>query len=548
MPERICKICGKTFFAKSSRRSFCYEPHYHPCPICGKDVLTKDLYHLDECCCPEHSRLLATRTIHERFEEWPSSSEEAKQRRIQTNLDRFGVDNPAKAVEIRQKISTNFKKAYAENKETINNKRKQTCLASYGYDHYSKSPEYQKKQKAKLQAKYGVSDTFKVPEFKAKADVTNLERWGTIKPMQNHEVWKKQRSKRSHYVGCDGTVLDSTYEVAVYDFCIRNNISIQRTYPISYEYNGETHKTFIDFVIDGLLVEVKGEHAMNGFYDCQPGNIPMNVKLDIYKKHHVIVITGQSEASFFNQSCGLKYPEIDPQPLIGIDIELFKNPQFPYADNRPKCFYNVKVNNSKSIYDAFNDEQLRWKMIKNRIDYMGGFISSKQIITALNVTKTCKQPSWFAKSYAEYLIRKYSDSSIIVDPFAGWGTRCDAAMSSHRTYVGCDLNRELVEWHQSKNRPIVLADAKTFTFNGECDVFTCPPYEDTEVYFEGQDTSLTECQWLDIIRRNIPNARKYIMVCRTVSPEYEKYVVEKKENKSHLGTNYESVIVVENNR
>lgn len=36
MSTKICKICGKSFESKSSRRSVCYEDHYHPCPVCGK--------------------------------------------------------------------------------------------------------------------------------------------------------------------------------------------------------------------------------------------------------------------------------------------------------------------------------------------------------------------------------------------------------------------------------------------------------------------------------------------------------------------------------
>lgn len=48
------------------------------------------------------------------------------------------------------------------------------------------------------------------------------------------------------------------------------------------------------------------------------------------------------------------------------------------------------------------------------------------------------------------------------------------------------------------------------------------------------------------IMSNVPNASRYIMVCKSVDPEFEKYVVESKENKSHFGSNSEYVVVVDN--
>ena len=37
-----CVICGKEFETNIWNRSVCYENHYHPCPVCGKDVLCND--------------------------------------------------------------------------------------------------------------------------------------------------------------------------------------------------------------------------------------------------------------------------------------------------------------------------------------------------------------------------------------------------------------------------------------------------------------------------------------------------------------------------
>lgn len=547
MPIRECKICGELFETKSSKRSFCYKSHYHPCPVCGKDVLTKDLYHLNECCCKEHSRQLAIQTTHERFEDWPTNSEEAKAKRKQTSIERYGVDNPSKNEEIKQKVSEGLHRRYAIDGDDIRKRAQETYFERTGYHTPSQNPAVQSEVRQRNKEKYGYEHTFQVPEFKDKSDATNLERYGSIIPMQNPEIWHKQRHCKSTYVGCDGTPLDSTYEVFVYNYCIRNNIPIKRTSPISFEYEGKEHKTFIDFEIDGLLVEVKGEHILDGYFDLQPNAVPMEKKLEVYKKNNVIVVTGESKATLFKGSFGLHYIEENKEnPLIGVDIELFKNPGFPYAEDRPECFYNVSVNGCPSCFDAFNNEKIRWDMIKNRIKYVGGFIAAKQILTALNVTRKAKQPSWFSLTFARDILSKYSNSDVIVDPFAGWGTRYDASVALNKTYIGCDLNSELVEWHQKLGRSITLHDARQFKYDGECNVFICPPYRDTEIYFKGQDVTTTECQWLDIVRKNVPNASRYIMVCKAVDPQYRQYIVETKENKSHFGKNTEYVLVVDN--
>lgn len=547
MAQKICVICGDVFETKSSRRSYCYKPHYHPCPICGKDVLTKDTYHLNECCCEDHSRQLAIKSTHEKYEIWPANSAQAKEKRKQTCLDRFGVENPSFDPEIKEKIRKNVIQANKEHPEYIQ-KRMDTYFSRTGFRTPAANPEWQAKRKQELLEKYGTTNPFAIPEAKAKADKTNLERYGTTIPMQNSQVWTKHRLHKSSYRTADDTPVDSTYEVDVYNYCLRNNIPIKRSVPIPYEYEGKQHKTFIDFEIDGMLVECKGPHILDGYYDNQPDSVPIAAKLEVYRKHHVILITSNEAISHFRQSNGLKYLNKCPEPLIGVDIELFRNPQFPYREDRPPCFYDVRVGGNRSSAEAFQDEQLRWDMIKNRINYVGGFISSKDILTALNVTRKCKQPSWFSVSFAEKLLHKYATSDVIVDPFAGWGTRHDACVRLHKDYIGCDLNNELVEWHKSQCRNISLGDAFEFKYTGDCNVFICPPYKDTEVYFDNQNVVLSQCEWLEVVRKNVPNASRYIMVCKVVDSGYEKYIVETKVNKSHFGTNREFVIVIDNNR
>lgn len=112
--KRICKICGNKFEPKSSRRSICYDIHYHDCPVCGKKVITKDLQHLNSCCSKECTVKLRNLTTSMRFDIHPSQSESAKEKRKKTNLERYGVDNVFKIdyiqIDAKKKSNESIKK------------------------------------------------------------------------------------------------------------------------------------------------------------------------------------------------------------------------------------------------------------------------------------------------------------------------------------------------------------------------------------------------------------------------------------------------------
>lgn len=424
--------------------------------------------------------------------------------------EKYGADHPMKVDSIKQRAVENHD--YKESTQ----KGRETYFQKTGYTNPSKNPQVIQKIQYTFENKYG----------------------GHIASIP--EIAQKKSLHRNNIISEDGTSFDSGWEKSVYEYCVRNNIPIERNIPIDFEFDGKKHTLLIDFNIDGILVEVKGKHLLEGCFDYNK-TIKIDTKLEVYKNNNVVIVTDDRELFTHDKKMGWRD---NPKSLIGVDISLFTNPQFPYSSNKPKCYYDVRVSNQKSCYEAFNDEIIRWKMIKNRIKYMGGFIDNKQILTALNVTRTCRQPSWFSKSFAKDIITKYITTDTVVDPFAGWGTRYDACIELGKIYIGCDINAELVKWHTSVGRNISCCDANNFTYDKECSVFICPPYQDTEIYFDGQDTQKTQCQWLEIVMKNIPNAKEYVMVCKTIDKGWEKYIVDTKENKSHFGTNYEYIIKI----
>jgi hypothetical protein len=72
-----------------------------------------------------------------------SHPKRAKLKRIKTNIEKYGVDNPLKNQTIRKKVSTTMRQKYGvdfytQNPEMIM-KSRQTCLEKYGVDNVSKN-------------------------------------------------------------------------------------------------------------------------------------------------------------------------------------------------------------------------------------------------------------------------------------------------------------------------------------------------------------------------------------------------------------------------
>ena len=504
----ICRLCGKEFTPQNNSSVYCSGPHYRKCEICGVQFMLKTPTSKSTVCSNRCRQI----------------------KREQTNSFKYGT----KVVSQNSTIKVKLRDAYYSSSD----QRVATCLRHYDTVNPAQSTEVRDK----------ISATVASVDCQTKITATCMEKYGVPHSSAVPEIHQKSWNTRKGIVADDGTKLDSSWEKLVYEFWTGLGLEVERNIPITFEYNGKQHTTFIDFRVNGLLCEVKGKPYLDGVFDYKQ-SVPIERKLEVYREHHVILITnGQSKSLFGHkdskESNGLKHLDVCPNPLIGVDIELFDdNPEFPYSPNKPKCFYDVSVNGRPSQYDAFYDKKLRWEIIKNRIQYVGGYIDSKEILVGLNVTRKAKQPSWFSKAYARKLIEKYCTTGIIVDPFAGWGTRHDATVALHKQYIGCDANAELVDWHKSQGRLICHQDARDFKYTGECSVLICPPYSDTEVYFTGQ-SNLTESEWLDIVMQNVPNACEYIMVCHEVSDKYAPFVVDTKLNSSHLNNNTEYVVVI----
>lgn len=106
----------------------------------------------------------------------------AKEKRKQTSLKKYGVNSVLEAKEIKDRIKqTNMKKYGVESNlavECVKQQIKQTWLEKYGVSNPNQSPLIVEKTKATNMERYGVSNPNKLEEIKKKTKQTNLKKYG----------------------------------------------------------------------------------------------------------------------------------------------------------------------------------------------------------------------------------------------------------------------------------------------------------------------------------------------------------------------------------
>jgi len=217
---------------------------------------------------------------------------------------------------LRKKIVQNFFFGYAkycgpscQNKDPkVKNAIKKTCIEKYGVDSYAKTEAGRKsrrdrwigyipkekhiqrltheercaiqkknreKYKKTMMERYGVensgqlqqqkegikrfmSNTIKVENARKKMIETIKNNYGVENPSQSYEIHKKQIAKYTY----DNRKFDSSAEIAFYIWLKENNIEFEYcpNVKIFYTFKDKQYRYFPDFIVNGKLVEIKGDH------------------------------------------------------------------------------------------------------------------------------------------------------------------------------------------------------------------------------------------------------------------------------------------------
>lgn len=150
--KKICKWCGKEFYASHAKVVYCDRTHYKKCAVCGKYFEFDPKTQLETQTCSKDCFVklqLSHRDI-----------EAEKEKQKQVLLEKYGVDNSAKIPGFRDKL-------------------KQSCLDKYGVEFYTQTDEYKERVKKTSIETYGVEHWLSSPEVIAKREKTCLERYGS---------------------------------------------------------------------------------------------------------------------------------------------------------------------------------------------------------------------------------------------------------------------------------------------------------------------------------------------------------------------------------
>lgn len=242
------------------------------------------------------------KTIGEKYGSRKELNSKALEKRKETCLSKYGVDNVSKKADVISKIKDSFVKHYKtpskeefyeyycsqshslsecaekfglhpstalhllkrygikKNVDEVSDCRKKTCLRKYGTDSCLKNEEIHAKAVATVREKYGVDNVFASDEIKKKIRDANLAKYGTEFPMKNEEFHEKQKKgmREKHGVEYAGQVHTTKKAVAV--------LSTEKTLRefIQSQYGGEK-PTIVEISNDLGCSETAVGHKINAW-------------------------------------------------------------------------------------------------------------------------------------------------------------------------------------------------------------------------------------------------------------------------------------------
>jgi len=253
-----------------------------------KNIKRNSFYSCKECGLKKRTEMMINNNI--------SLNKIWQEKKKNTFIKNYGVDNPSKAEKIKIKKKETCLKNYGVksglllkhkvkegmlNKygveyplqsDFIKNKMYEDLIIKYGVNNISKLIEIKEKKNKKIietnLEKYGVKCVLSLDKIKDKIKETNLKKYGVSHPMQDPTIFKKQllASYKIVYYN-DELFSQGSYELDFLNYCQENNtIDLISNGPsLVYELNGQKHVYHADFYIEkyNLIVEIKSNYTYN---------------------------------------------------------------------------------------------------------------------------------------------------------------------------------------------------------------------------------------------------------------------------------------------
>ena len=230
-----------------------------------------------------------------------NKTDECKNKIKATCLEKYGVDSTNKLDSKKEKIKNiNLERYGVENpglSKIFREKAKQTCLEKYGVEYVFQANTVKEKIKETNIKKYGVESFLQTESCRNAMVTKNLETFGVEYPMQNHDIRVANQQKYFY----NNINFDSSWELAYYIWLTDNNIEFEYQPNILFEYyiNDKRHIYHPDFKVNNELIEIKG----NQFFDND------NNLINPYSKEKLVE---KQKCMYDNDIKILKYEDLKP--------------------------------------------------------------------------------------------------------------------------------------------------------------------------------------------------------------------------------------------
>lgn len=573
LKEFTCELCGTKFHPKSSRQKYCKKPIFQVCEICGDEYETfcgdKEQHTCQKDSCKStyiHQQYVASYKNETRICEWCG-----KEFTPINNTQKYCFRTHYQICKIcGKKFIIDTSKQY----KPVTCSKKCTYAASFSKGNPFSKFECREKAKNTMLERYGVTHPMHSAEIIGNMSKTYKLRTGYDHPSHNPEVRSRTAKSRKH------SNLEERISVLLKQYSIN--------YIHHYMLTSDQTSHEFDFYLPDYKILIDADGLYFHSYLDDPDGIRIldyydEDRLSLIPENHIfhVIVEGQEEKSIrelvkilelmdknlfdyegdlfiWCRSIEFPYPQYtekrmksDYSSLVNYDLLHKYNPACKLGQsiirNFHKSMYHAKVGLNPSPYDAWYDDELLKKVIKNRLIYKND-VDPAKILSGFNISKICPKVSMFNPVLAKYLINKYLFSyQEIFDPFSGFSGRLLGASSLGKKYIGQDLNtvavnesNKIIEFLNLNNCFIIHKDILQSFGEYEC-MLTCPPYGTKERYndeivFKSCDEWISEC----LARFN---CNVYVFVVDKTE-KYSDYIVEEVKSTSHFNTKVEYVIVI----
>ena len=304
------------------------------------------------------------------------------EKRKQTLLRNYGVENPMQIKEVKDNLKIYFNTKYGVNHpsqiQTSQEKKRQTFLNKYGVENPNQSELIKEKKKQTFLRNYGVENPNQSELIKEKKKQTFLRNYGVENPLSSKDIRKKIKQTMLKRYGVKNFSQSKNF---------KENIGITLK-KLTYEKILKTFNyiplfTFEDYCKEGAIGNYKWRckkcdtifenRFNNGFIlhcpICEPNprSKPQNELFNFLSRYNIQI--KQNSRSFFDNKIEVDLLLKDQQ--IGIEF----NGNFYHSEvngNKNRNYHLIKTNIAKDknikLIHIFEDEWLfKNKIIKNRL-------------------------------------------------------------------------------------------------------------------------------------------------------------------------------------